>query len=73
MAGIIDFITDMGGDRDLGGEFVEIISQPDCTKQDLASFFTRRQYTDVTQADVDKLFSHRNNIAQDYGLVQTDY
>jgi len=73
MVGIIDFITDLSGDRDLGGEFVEIISQPDCTQEELVDFFNRKNYPDVTQNDVEKLMRHRNHIAEDYGLDHTDY
>jgi hypothetical protein len=42
MAGILDFLTDVGGDRDLSGEFVSIAASPDCTQQDLLDFLMRR-------------------------------
>jgi len=68
MAGIIDFITDIGGDRELAGEFIEIISKPDCTHQDLVDFLRRKDYEEVVQGDVAKLMKHRNKIKDEYGI-----
>ncbi len=74
MAGIIDFFTDMGGDPGLSGKFIGIIAKPDCTQQDLLDFFDARNYHDVTQADVGKLFDHRNKIRDDFEIpVRSDY
>ena len=55
MPGIIDFLTDVGGDRDLSGQFVSLIASPDCTQQDLMDFFKANHYGDVTPADVGKI------------------
>ena len=46
MPGIIDFLTDVGGDRDLSGQFVSMITSPDCTQQDLMDFFKANHYGD---------------------------
>jgi hypothetical protein len=69
MAGIIDFMTDLGGDRNLSGEFVEKITRPDITQQELKAFFTANDYSDVTDEDVEKLLNHRNRIKEDFGLA----
>lgn len=66
MPGMIDFLTDVGGDRSLSGEFVSIISSPDCTQQDLLDFFSAKNYNGVTAADVDKLMTQRDNIKNDF-------
>lgn len=68
MAGILDFLTDVGGDRDLSSEFVRIVTSPDCTQQDLADFFAARNYGDVTAADVDKILAQRETIKQDFNV-----
>ena len=39
MPGILDFLTDVGADSELAGEFVGVISNPGCTQQDLLNFF----------------------------------
>ena len=66
MAGILDFLSDIGGDRNLSGEFVSIVSSPDCTQQDLLDFFNGNNYADVTAADVDKIMTQRENIKNDF-------
>ena len=68
MAGILDFLTDVGGDRDLSGEFVSIAASPDCTQQDLLDFFNAKNYSDVTAADVDKIMTERDNIKNDFNV-----
>ena len=74
MAGIIDFMTDLGGDRNLSGEFVEKITRPDITRQELQAFFTANDYSDVTDEDIDKLLNHRNRIKEDFGIAShVDY
>ena len=74
MAGIIDFLTDLGGDRNLSGDFIEKITRPDVTQQELKDFFTANDYSDVTDEDVDKLLNHRNRIKEDYGIApHVDY
>lgn len=74
MAGIIDFFTDVGGDPGLSGEFIGTIAKPDCTQQDLLDFFADKGYNDVTQADVGKLFDHRNKIRDDFAIpARADY
>lgn len=69
MAGIIDFMTDLGGDRDLSADFVQKITRPDITQQELKAFFTANDYEDVTDDDIDKLLDHRNRIKEDYGIA----
>jgi len=74
MAGILDFLSDIGGDRNLSGEFVSIVSRPDCTRQDLLDFFGAKNYSDVTAADVDKIMTQRENIKQDFNMPENvDY
>ena len=74
MAGILDFLADIGGDRDLSGEFVSVVSSPDCTQQDLLDFFAAKHYGDVTAADVDKIMTQRANIKQDFNMPENvDY
>ena len=68
MAGIIDFITDIGGNRELAGDFIGIIAKPDCTHNDLVNFLRTRGYEEVVQGDVAKLLRHRNKIKEDYGI-----
>lgn len=68
MAGILDFLTDVGGDRNLSGEFVSIAAKPDCTQQELLDFFNANNYRDVTAADVDKIMAERNNIKNDFNI-----
>jgi hypothetical protein len=69
MAGIIDFMTDLGGDRNLSADFIEKITKPDITHQKLKDFFTANDYDEVTDEDVDKLLHHRNRIKEDYGIA----
>lgn len=74
MAGILDFLTDVGGNRNLSGEFVSIVSSPDCTQQDLLDFFNANNYGDVTAADVDKIMTQRENIKNEFDVpVNADY
>lgn len=74
MPGILDFLTDVGGDRNLSGAFVGIVASPDCTRQDLLDFFRDNNYADVTPADVDKILAQRENIKQDFNVPQNvDY
>ncbi|MDJ0811370.1 MAG: hypothetical protein QNJ48_07015 [Desulfobacterales bacterium] len=68
MAGILDFLTDVGGDRQLSGEFMSIVASPDCTQQDLLSFFSANNYADVTAADVDKLLNQRENLKNEFSV-----
>ena len=68
MADIIDFMTDLGGDQNLSGVFIEKITRPDITKQELEAFFTANDYNDVTDEDIDKLLNHRNRIKEDFDL-----
>ncbi|MDJ0876329.1 MAG: hypothetical protein QNJ02_13750 [Desulfobacterales bacterium] len=68
MPGILDFLTDVGGDRQLAGEFTSIVASPDCTQQDLLSFFSANNYADVTAADVDKLLSQRENLKNEFSV-----
>lgn len=74
MAGILDFLTDVGGDRQLSGEFVSIVASPDCTQRDLLDFFNAKNYADVTAADVDKILAERETIKNDFNVPQNvDY
>ena len=74
MPGILDFLTDVGGDRNLGGAFVGVVASPDCTRQELLDFFHANNYPDVTAADVDKLFTQRERIKQAFDVPQNvDY
>jgi hypothetical protein len=74
MPGIIDFLTDVGGDRDLSGQFVSLIASPDCTQQDLMDFFKANHYGDVTPADVGKIMTQRENIKTEFNVPQNvDY
>ena len=74
MAGILDFLTDVGGDRDLSATFMGIVASPDCTQQDLMEFFAANHYDGVTAADVDKLMAQRNNIKRDFNVPENvDY
>jgi hypothetical protein len=74
MAGILDFLTDIGGDRDLSGGFVSIVSRPDCTQQDLLDFFAAHDYSDVTPADVAKIMTQRQKIKEDFSMPEgADY
>ena len=74
MAGIIDFITEIGGKPALAGEFITLISDAACTEQDLLDFFSRNEYSDVVQDDVKKLLDHRKNFKEDFGIPpQADY
>lgn len=68
MAGILDFLTDVGGDRNLSAEFVSIVASPDCTQQDLLDFFNANNYNDVSAADVDKILAERENIKNDFNV-----
>lgn len=68
MPGIIDFLTDVGGDRNLSGEFVGLVARPDCTQQDLLDFFRANDYGDVTAADIDKIMTQRDNIKNDFNV-----
>ena len=68
MAGIIEFMTDLGGDRNLSADFVEKITKPDITQQQLKAFFTANDYEDITDDDIDKLLDHRNRIKEDYNI-----
>lgn len=74
MPGILDFLTDIGGDRNLSGEFVSIVSSPDCTQQDLRDFFAAKNYNEVTAADVEKIMVQRDNIKHDFNVPENvDY
>lgn len=74
MAGILDFLSDVGGDRNLGGAFVGVVASPDCTRQDLLDFFHTNNYADVTAADVDKLLAQRDHVKQAFDVPQNvDY
>jgi len=68
MAGILDFLTDVGGDRQLSGAFVSIAAKPDCTQQELLDFFDANNYRDVTAADVDKIMAERENIKNNFDV-----
>lgn len=74
MAGILDFLTDVGGNPTLSGAFVNLAAKPDCTQQDLLDFFSANNYGDVTADDVNKIMIHRNNIQRDFNVPQNaDY
>ena len=74
MAGILDFLTDVGGDRNLSASFMGIVASPDCTQQDLMDFFAANNYDGVTAADVDKLMAQRDNIKRDFNVPENvDY
>jgi hypothetical protein len=74
MAGILDFLTDVGGDRDLSAAFVGIVASPDCTRQDLVDFFASNNYDGVTAADVDKIIAQRDTIKRDFNVPENvDY
>ncbi len=66
MPGILDFLTDVGADSELAGEFVGVISNPGCTQQDLLNFFQAKQYGDVTAADAEKLLTQRDSFKNDF-------
>jgi hypothetical protein len=68
MAGILDFLTDVGGNRDLAGKFMGVVASPDCTRQDLLDFFAENSYADVSPADVGKLMAQREKIKGDFSL-----
>ena len=74
MAGIIDFITDIGGKPKLAGKFIKLISDAACTHQDIVDFLSDNGYKEVVQGDAAKLLRHRNKIKEDYGIPQqADY
>ena len=74
MPGILDFLTDVGGDRALSGEFVAKIANPSCTRDDLLAFFQANNYPDVTAADVDKLLAQKANLKQEFDMPEgVDY
>ena len=66
MPGILDFLTDVGADGELAGEFIGLISNPGCTKQELINFFNTKQYENVTEADAEKLLAQRESIKNDF-------
>ena len=68
MAGILDFLTDVGGDRELSGAFVSVVASPDCTRQDLLDFFSAKNYADVTKSDADKILAERDNIRNNFNV-----
>ena len=68
MPGILDFLTDVGGDRELACEFTTIVASPDCTQQDLLRFFSANNYADVTAAEVDKLLNQRENLKNEFSV-----
>ncbi len=68
MAGILDFLTDVGGDRELAGAFMGIMASPDCTQKDLLDFFNANRYADVSSADVDKLLEQREQIKKNFNV-----
>jgi hypothetical protein len=74
MPGILDFLTDGGGDRNLSAAFVSIVASPDCTREDLKTFFAENHYDAVTAADVDKLMTQRDNIKKAFNMPENvDY
>jgi len=74
MAGILDFLTDVGGDRNLSATFVGIVASPDCTQQDLTDFFAENHYDGVTAADVGKIMAQRDTIKRDFNVPENvDY
>lgn len=74
MPGILDFLTDVGGDRNLSAAFMGIVASPDCTPQDLQGFFAANNYADVTAADVAKIMTQRENIKRDFNVPENvDY
>ena len=74
MAGILDFLANVGGDRNLSASFVGIVASPDCTQQDLVDFFAANNYDGVTAADVDKILAQRDNIKRDFNVPENvDY
>jgi hypothetical protein len=74
MPGILDFLTDVGGDRNLSATFVGIVASPDCTPQDLMEFFAAHNYDAVTAADVAKIMTQRDNIKRDFNVPENvDY
>ena len=74
MAGILDFLEDVGGNPTLSSEFVTLAAKPDVTQGELMAFFQAKNYGDVTDADVTKIMVHRNNIQADFNVPQNaDY
>lgn len=68
MAGILDFLTNVGSDKDLAGKFMGIIASPDCTRQDLMDFFAENNYAGVSEADIGKLMEQRETIQRDFSM-----
>ena len=68
MAGILDFLTDVGGNPELAGKFMGIIASPDCTQQELMDFFKENHYADVSDADVGKVMEQREKIQSDFNM-----
>ena len=68
MAGILDFLADVGGDRELASQFMYVVAGPDCTRQDLLDFFAANSYADVSDTDVDKLMAQREKIMNDFSM-----
>jgi hypothetical protein len=68
MAGILDFLTNVGGNQDLAAKFMKIIASPDCTRQDLQDFFGENNYADVSDADIGKLMDQREKIQRDFNM-----
>ena len=74
MAGILDFLTDVGGNRDLASQFMSVVAGPDCTRQDLLDFFAANSYADVSAADVEKVMAQREQIMNDFSMPENvDY
>jgi hypothetical protein len=74
MPGMLDFLTDVGGDSNLSSEFVRIVASPDCTQQDLLDFFAANDYRGVTAVDVGKILTQRDNIKRDFNVPENvDY
>ena len=68
MAGILDFLTDAGGNRELASKFMSVVAGPDCTRQDLLDFFATNRYADVSAEDVDKVMAPREKIMTDFSM-----
>jgi hypothetical protein len=68
MAGILDFLKDVGENPTLSSEFVTLAAKPDVTQRELLAFFRTKNYGDVTDDDVNKIMVHRNNIETDFNV-----
>ena len=73
MPGILDFMTDVGADGALAADFAKEASGK-CTAASLKRFFDSKGYSDVTDADVEKILAQKENIKQDFTVPENvDY